>query len=224
MTGLGGLLVRRVASGFKGVSRLFSTTKSHFFLNRKAQSLFVPYKDRQKRLDYNRRYNKQHYVENAEKYRNKAAVRRRQLREKYNAHKAQEVCTDCGLEGKDNVWLMEYDHINPSDKKRTVSRMVADGYAWKTILAEIKKCEPVCSNCHRRREFNRFNENPDSWSRKNQHPTAFKDNQRRRNTAKRVKRKKLAKEREKGQHKVGPDPKPLRSIVLEDIEREYEEE
>ena len=36
---------------------------------------------------------------------------------------------------------MEYDHINPKGQEANRFSYGRDGYAWKTILAEIKKCE-----------------------------------------------------------------------------------
>lgn len=54
-------------------------------------------------------------------------------------------CLDCGYS---NPMALEFDHVN-EDKKYNVSDMVRKGYKWETVLAEIKKCEVVCANCHR---------------------------------------------------------------------------
>jgi hypothetical protein len=42
---------------------------------------------------------------------------------------------------------MEFHHIG--DKKNSVSKLVQWGYSWEAIEKEIKKCIPLCCNCHR---------------------------------------------------------------------------
>lgn len=46
---------------------------------------------------------------------------------------------------------LEYDHIDPADKKRSISRYLTDGYSWSSdvLRAEIRKCRILCANCHR---------------------------------------------------------------------------
>ena len=59
-------------------------------------------------------------------------------------------CADC----KQNFpqCVMDFDHAR-GKKLRNVSRMI-DG-PLDQLLAEIEKCDLVCSNCHRVRTFNR---------------------------------------------------------------------
>jgi 5-methylcytosine-specific restriction endonuclease McrA len=57
-------------------------------------------------------------------------------------------CVDCGE--KDPI-VLEFDHVNPSTKTQNISRMVIEGYSWKSIEKEIKKCQILCSNCHKRK-------------------------------------------------------------------------
>lgn len=140
----------------------------------------MPYKDPVKRKAYQRRYNPQHYASNRQMYLDKAKRRREKIKRQYEEYKKGLVCTDCGFEGHRNVWAMEFDHIDRNTKERTVSRMVSDGIAWKRILAEIKKCEPVCSNCHRARERLRAEQMGSDYNQPSRSPTARKDNNRRR--------------------------------------------
>jgi len=65
-------------------------------------------------------------------------------------------CTDCGVKYPPRV--MEFDHLEPEQKKFTVSREMGRAntrVGQARILEEIKKCEVVCSNCHRLREIKR---------------------------------------------------------------------
>lgn len=55
-------------------------------------------------------------------------------------------CLDCGQEDPD---LLEFDHIGI--KKRAISDLVRDAASLKVIKAELKECQVVCANCHRRR-------------------------------------------------------------------------
>lgn len=59
-------------------------------------------------------------------------------------------CTDCGK--RFPYFVMDLDHVR--GKKQFE---LAHGYRVSAarLLLEISKCEPVCSNCHRVRTFNR---------------------------------------------------------------------
>lgn len=54
-------------------------------------------------------------------------------------------CTDCGQVFP--VWVMHWDHLPGYEKLGPISSLV--GSRRRTlILAELKKCELVCGNCH----------------------------------------------------------------------------
>ena len=53
-------------------------------------------------------------------------------------------CTDCGYE--DNSDALEFDHLPGTDKKFGVSECYRVSDA--SLIAELNKCEVVCSNCH----------------------------------------------------------------------------
>ena len=59
-------------------------------------------------------------------------------------------CTDCGYNLHSEV--LEFDHLN--NKYRNVASLFYS--SWKTIFAEIDKCDIVCANCHRLRTFKRL--------------------------------------------------------------------
>lgn len=60
---------------------------------------------------------------------------------------------DCG--GRFPAVCMDFDH-RPGEKKLfTVAAMVGQHQTSKRVLAEIAKCDVVCSNCHRIRTATR---------------------------------------------------------------------
>lgn len=92
---------------------------------------------------------RKHYEANKEQW----AARRVAVREQCRdiVRKAKEVpCADCGQSYPPVV--MDFDHLG--DKVANVSRLVTAG-SVKNLVAEIAKCEVVCSNCHRIRTWNR---------------------------------------------------------------------
>jgi len=62
-------------------------------------------------------------------------------------------CIDCG---ERDPYVLEFDHVS-GRKKAEVTKMVQDGYALKTIQAEIEKCVIRCANCHKKKTYK------DSW-------------------------------------------------------------
>lgn len=61
-------------------------------------------------------------------------------------------CTDCNIAY--HPFLMDFDHVR-GKKYRNISKMI-DHNSWKKVLKEIRKCEIVCSNCHRKRTLDRM--------------------------------------------------------------------
>lgn len=62
----------------------------------------------------------------------------------------QAPCMDCGLEWP--PFVMDFDHVR-GEKRMEVGRMLTQGYTLEAIMAEIEKCDLVCSNCHRIRTW-----------------------------------------------------------------------
>ena len=56
-------------------------------------------------------------------------------------------CIECG---ERDIIVLEFDHRAQYTKKFDVMS-ATHGHSWKTIEAEIKKCDVVCANCHKRR-------------------------------------------------------------------------
>lgn len=80
-----------------------------------------------------------------------AAAAKRRTVEKL--HKLKDhPCMDCGL--RYPYYVMDWDHVR-GVKLFNASSYSASKYGLKKMLAEIEKCELVCSNCHRERTHQR---------------------------------------------------------------------
>jgi hypothetical protein len=80
-------------------------------------------------------------------------LRRRRIQEFINNQKAV-PCTDCN--NRFHSVAMDFDHIPERGKKKfSISSGVVKMRSMNSIIAEISKCEVVCSNCHRVRTYNR---------------------------------------------------------------------
>ena len=64
-----------------------------------------------------------------------------------NAYKLGKGCCKCGY--KEAACALDFHHKEPSEKSKSVSRMIDDNYSLDKIFQEIKKCKILCANCHR---------------------------------------------------------------------------
>jgi hypothetical protein len=96
---------------------------------------------------------RQHYAANKESYAirtRRAKLRRREDRTNWLlGYFKMHPCVDCG---ETDPLVLDFDHLR--DKEFSIGEVLQDG-RWSAILAEIKKCEVVCANCHRRRTARR---------------------------------------------------------------------
>lgn len=84
---------------------------------------------------------KQEYARNTYNDRKKAII----------LYKESNPCMDCGVSYP--YYVMHLDHREGEVKFKNISRMTT--YSQAKILAELAKCDLVCSNCHAIRTFNR---------------------------------------------------------------------
>jgi hypothetical protein len=96
-----------------------------------------------------RKIDKESYSNNKnnrqEKIRERAIVNRDKLKNYINELKQNSKCSKCG----DKRWyVLDFHHLNDSDKEYNISYLVKQG-ANKKIKEELKKCVILCSNCHR---------------------------------------------------------------------------
>lgn len=53
-------------------------------------------------------------------------------------------CLKCG-----SVYNLEFDHIDPTTKLFPISNLLS--HAWDVVLVEVKKCQLLCSDCHKKK-------------------------------------------------------------------------
>lgn len=111
----------------------------------------MPRKDPEARRAYHRAYMRTWYRRNKEihvrRVRQAFAKRLALLAERINALKDR-PCTDCGV--RYPSYVMDFDHVH-GEKVADICAMRRKTMEWERIVAEIEKCEVVCSNCHRAR-------------------------------------------------------------------------
>ncbi len=98
-------------------------------------------------------YKQEHYAKNKQRYKDQAAEwsqatleeRGRYLWNFFQTH----PCVDCG---EADPVVLEFDHI---EEKLFDIGAGFRGKNWQTVLDEMRKCEVVCVNCHRRRTAER---------------------------------------------------------------------
>jgi len=88
---------------------------------------------------------------------NRAGVRRtyRKKRAFILAYKAARGCEECG---ERDVRVLDLDHIDPKKKTRNWGRGTSwMRLGWKAIEEELRLCQVLCANCHRRKTWTDMN-------------------------------------------------------------------
>lgn len=96
----------------------------------------------------NREKSKKYYESNLEKHRLVTKIRTKKIKdnsqqkllEYYSTH----PCVRCG---EANILVLEANHLK--DKFMDISQMLVHKISWNKIEIELKKCEVLCSNCHK---------------------------------------------------------------------------
>ncbi len=100
-------------------------------------------------------YCKEHYKRNKERHNSsrytRMGVSRISIRRLIGDLKKDRPCMDCGEVHP--TWAMEFDHRDPKMKLFSVGEAVSKGMNREAVLAEIEKCDLVCTLCHRYRTY-----------------------------------------------------------------------
>jgi hypothetical protein len=98
-------------------------------------------------------YKHEHYAKNRQRYIDLAQRRKRAVAAERAAYLIaffeMHPCVECG---EADPVVLEFDHLE--GKEFTISQGIRDR-SWATVQDEMKKCEVVCANCHRRRTARR---------------------------------------------------------------------
>jgi hypothetical protein len=103
-------------------------------------------------------YRREHYALNRVEYiaRNDhlLRVRGKEWLRRLWKYLAERPCVDCG---ECDPVVLDCDHVERTYKRNSVSFFARSGYPWKTVLAELEKCQVRCANCHHRRTATQMN-------------------------------------------------------------------
>ncbi len=103
-----------------------------------------------KSIEDQRAASKRHYIANKCLYMERNKKYRKSIQNFIKDIKENTPCVDCLV--KYPYYVMDFDHI--CDKEFNVNFLSSTGRIG-ALKKEIEKCEIVCSNCHRRRTYER---------------------------------------------------------------------
>lgn len=98
---------------------------------------------------------KRHYVNNRDSYitkQRKINIQKKlEIKSLVFEHLTKHPCVDCG---EDDIRVLDFDHLNPNDKRFNISDAHRHyQYSIKKVNEEIAKCDVRCANCHRIRHW-----------------------------------------------------------------------
>jgi len=111
----------------------------------------MPYKNIEDHKAYQKKYQKEWYKKNKKKHIKNSSI----LRDKYmkigyeyiNRFKTINGCAKCS---ECHVACLEFHHRDSAEKDFEISWAIKNGYSLKRIKQEMKKCDVLCSNCHKK--------------------------------------------------------------------------
>lgn len=126
------------------------------------RSCDMPFKDPEKRREKQREYAVRHYKKNAAKIKVIVAKNKRVRRQRWNEFKATQACSHCGAM---HPAIIDFHHIVRDETYRSVNALTQQSN-FTAALEEIKKCIPLCANCHRVLHWNEEQEKKKERKRK----------------------------------------------------------
>jgi hypothetical protein len=100
--------------------------------------------------EHRRTYYQEHYRKYHKRYLERALKRRQAKKQSYRIkmldYLKDKKCEDCGIS---DIRVLEFDHMDATNKSFGISRGVDYTKNWEELLLEIKKCRILCANCHK---------------------------------------------------------------------------
>ena len=106
----------------------------------------MPFKNKEYRLIYRRKW----YAKNKESEKNHVKRRKLKIKRWLQDYKKNLKCFKCS---ENHPATLEFHHKEGNKKEKSIAQMVADGISINKILLEIRKCDVLCSNCHRKEHY-----------------------------------------------------------------------
>lgn len=97
-------------------------------------------------------YTKAHYAAEPATYKDRAATRKKGLRQWLRGMKSQLKCNRCG---EDHPATLDFHH-RYGPKSFSLAKVGTYGWGHDKIEEELDKCEVLCANCHRKEHFADF--------------------------------------------------------------------
>jgi len=113
----------------------------------------MPFKDPEKRREYQRAYMRNWYQKNKAKHISYVRNRAGRIEAWLKEYKSSLSCLECG---ESHPACLEFHHLNPEDKKFSIGRKERRK-SLKSLKDEIAKCRVLCANCHRKEHWNQRN-------------------------------------------------------------------
>ena len=101
----------------------------------------VPYKNKEDQIKASRR----HYENNKEYYKKRALESKQRVRARWEEFKSTLKCINCGFS---HPAALDFHHVVQSPDNQKVHTLLYN-QAYNKAMEEIKKCVPLCANCHR---------------------------------------------------------------------------
>lgn len=100
------------------------------------------------------------YLRNKNKFLSRNTHRRHALREWLFELTKGVKCYICG---ESERACIDYHHLDPSTKHAEIGQMLSETRSKKKIEEELKKCIPLCSNCHRKFHAGLIDKSTEEW-------------------------------------------------------------
>jgi hypothetical protein len=107
--------------------------------------VLVPYKDPEVRKQKLKEYSRKHYETNREAVKARTAGARRGFRKVWDDFKRKQVCIKCGFA---HPAAIDFHHVQYHPDNQKLYKLLQNR-SFKAALEEVKKCVPLCANCHR---------------------------------------------------------------------------